>query len=97
MMSFVLLWSAICRRAQRTIHAWQVVIVGMMLCLTIAAGCDVRPFSELFGDESAEETDTGDDQVDTPTEPLELTPNPARIETPENTPRTIEVTIDNRE
>jgi hypothetical protein len=56
MMSSVLRWSAICRMAKQTMSAWRAVVVGMMLCLMVVAGCDVRPFNELLGDESAERT-----------------------------------------
>ena len=58
------------------------------------AGCDVRPFNELFGEESAEEDEADDDEADND---LVLTATPEAIGTPENTSQTVQVTIDNRD
>jgi hypothetical protein len=52
--------------AKQTMNAWRAVVVGMMLCLMVVAGCDMRPFNELLGDESADENDTDDGEVSTP-------------------------------
>jgi hypothetical protein len=60
MMSSMLLWSAICSMTKQTMSAWRAVVVGMMLCLMVVAGYEVRPFNELLGDESAEENDADD-------------------------------------
>jgi hypothetical protein len=111
MRSFLLLWSAILRMAKQTMSTWRAVVVGMMLCLMVVAGCDVRPFSELFGHDSEEENDTGsgggtddggtdDDETDDGETPdsteLELTATPPEIEIPENTQQTtVQVTINN--
>lgn len=104
MRSFWLLWSAILRMAKQTMSAWRAVVAVMMLCLMVAAGCDVRPFSELFGNDSEEETDAdgdtgtgGDTDADDDEEPdseaLEFTP--VEIETSVNTPGTAQVTVVN--
>ena len=97
MMSSVLLWSAICSMAKQTMRAWRAIVVGMMLCLTVVAGCDVRPFNELFGEDSAEEDEADNDEADNDEvdNDLVLTATPEAIETPENTPQTVQVTIDN--
>ncbi len=95
MMSSVLLWPAICSMTKQTMSAWRAVVVGMMLCLMVVAGCEVRPFNELLGEESAEENDADDGEASNPTEPLELTATPEAIESPANTPQTVQVTIDN--
>jgi len=56
-MSCVLLWSAISRVAKQPISAWRVVVAVMLLGLTVVAGCDVRPFCDLEGSCSSDETD----------------------------------------
>jgi hypothetical protein len=61
-MSCVLLWSAIIRVAKQHISAWRAVVAVMLLALTVAAGCgDVRPFCELGGSCSSDDTDDGGD------------------------------------
>ena len=101
MRSFWLLWSAILRMAKQTISAWRAVVVGLILCLTVVAGCDVRPFSELFGHDTEEENGADDGETDDGETPdsteLELNPDPDAIVTPVNMPATVQVNIDNRE
>lgn len=58
-MSCVLLWSAISRVAKQHISAWRAVVAVMLLGLTVVAGCDVRPFCDLEGSCSSDETDDG--------------------------------------
>jgi hypothetical protein len=58
-MSCVLLWSAISRVAKPHISAWRAVVVIILLGLTVVAGCDVRPFCDLGGSCSSDETDDG--------------------------------------
>ena len=58
-MSCVLLWSAISRVAKQHISAWRAVVAVMLLGLTVVAGCDVRPFCDLEGSCSRDETDDG--------------------------------------
>ena len=58
-MSRVLLWSAISRVAKQHISAWRAVVAVMLLGLTVVAGCDVRPFCDLEGSCSSDETDDG--------------------------------------
>jgi hypothetical protein len=62
-MSCVLLWSAISKVAKQHISAWRAVVAVMLLGLTVVAGCDVRPFCDLDGSCSSDETD--DDGGDT--------------------------------
>lgn len=58
-MSCVLLWSAISRVAKQHISAWRAVVAVMLLGLTVVAGCEVRPFCEVEGSCSSDETDDG--------------------------------------
>ena len=64
-MSSFRLWSTLIRRARQITSAWRIVVVCMLLCLVTVAGCDVRPFNELFGEDNAEEDEAdGDDEPD---------------------------------
>jgi hypothetical protein len=97
MISSVLLWSAIRRMAKQTMSAWRAAVVGMILCLMVVAGCDVRPFNELFGHDSEEDTDTDTDETPD-AESLVLTASPESIVISENTPQTtVQVTVVDRD
>jgi Bacterial Ig domain len=97
-MSSFWLWSGLIRIVRQSISAWRMAVVCVLLCLVTMAGCDVRPFNELFGEDNAEENaadeaDEADEEPDT-TEQLDLSATPPAIETPQNTPQTIQVSVD---
>ena len=73
-MSCVLLWSAISRVAKQPISAWRAVVAVMLLGLAVVAGCDVRPFCELEGTCSSDETDDdgGGDSIALASTPEEI-------------------------
>ena len=73
-MSCVLLWSAISRVAKQPISAWRAVAAVMLLGLTVVAGCDVRPFCDLEGSCSSDETDDdgGGDSIALASTPEEI-------------------------
>ena len=86
-MSCVLLWSAISRVAKQHISAWRAVVAVMLLGLTVVAGCDVRPFCDLDGSCSSDETD--DDGGDT----IALASTPEEIDAEVNDVLTVVVRV----
>jgi hypothetical protein len=97
MMSSLGLWSGLVRIARQGMSAWRIAVVCVLLCLVTMVGCDVRPFNELFGEDNAEENATGEadtaDEEPDPTEQLDLTADPEEIVTVENTPKTVQVSV----
>lgn len=87
----VCFWSAILRMVKQHMSAWRAVIVGIMLCLMVVNGCDVRPFNG----ETADNADEDDDEDDDTTDSLMLNANPKEIDIAEGTSRQVRVTIEN--
>jgi hypothetical protein len=87
-MSCVLLWSAISRVAKQHISAWRAVVAVMLLGLTVVAGCDVRPFCDLEGSCSSDETDDGGGG-----DPIALASTPEEIDVDVDDVLTVEVRV----
>jgi hypothetical protein len=83
-----LLWSAISRVAKQHISAWRAVVAVMLLGLTVVAGCDVRPFCDLEGSCSSDETDDGGGG-----DPIALASTPEEIDVDVGDVLTVEVRV----
>jgi hypothetical protein len=86
----VYFWSAILRMVKQRMSTWRAVTMGIMLCLMVVNGCDVRPFTG----ETVEKEDSADEDDDT-TDSLMLNANPEEINIAEGTSQQVQVTIEN--
>lgn len=90
------LWSARQGLAQHILRACRTILAGCLICLTVVVGCEVRPFSDLTGDENSEDNQNGNDQNDdgdNASEELRLTADP--ITTTPGTPGMTQVMVTN--
>ena len=95
-MAFILLWSAISRMAKQLISVWRAVVVVMLLCLVVVAGCDVRPFNDLTGNETSSSSDGTDDDGTDSTGDVPLSATPSEIDDVNvDSTRNVTVMVDN--